>query len=463
MQKNEEHIIDITGMSHDGVGIGRAEGRAVFVPLSAVGDRVRARIVKVSAKAVYGKLVELLVASPDRTAPACPVFEQCGGCTWRHITYAAELDLKRQRVRDTLRRIAGWEVEPRPILGSAETAGYRNKVQFPVRRGPDGEAQMGFFAPRSHRVVPVGSCAVQNDAANRILKLTAAFLKEHHIEPYDELTGRGLVRHIFVRQAFGTGEVMAALVINGDALPHAGEYVERLRGEVPGIASVLVNHNTEATNVILGPRDTLLWGRAYIVDTLLGRSFKVSLHSFYQINRAQCERLYETARAYAALGPGDTLIDLYCGAGTITLSLAPEGGRAYGVEIVPEAVADARENATRNHMDNVEFLCADAAQAARELLSRGVRPDVVVVDPPRKGCDAALLETVERLAPKRLVYVSCDVATLARDIALLRGRGFAPVEVTPVDMFPRTPHVECVCLLSNLKPDKHIDIESRKG
>ena len=456
LEKNQVIRLEITGMTAEGSGVGRAAaegegpGLAVFVPFTAIGDVIDCRIVKASSGHAFGRLEALTVPSPDRDGEAagdCPAFGRCGGCVYRHVRYEAELEYKWQRVADALRRIGGLELTPEPILGAPRPDGYRNKAQFPAAPGPY-RPLIGFYAPRSHCVVEQHHCPLQPAVFGEAVDIVTRWAKKAGAGGYDEQTGAGLLRHIYLRQAQATGEVMVCLVCTSGKIPRAQALVSALRQGVPGLVSVMVNINRERTNVILGQNEFVLWGKDHITDTLCGLNFRLSPRSFYQVNREQAERLYALAAEEAALTGKEVLLDLYCGTGTIGLSMAARAGQVIGVEAVLPAVEDARRNAADNGIANARFLCADAAKAAAQLEAEGVRPEVVVLDPPRKGCDASLLQTVATMAPSRIVYVSCDPATLARDLARFREKGYETRRVTPVDMFPRTPHVETVALLS---------------
>lgn len=447
LQKNDRIPLRITGVTAEGSGVGHYEGLAVFVANAAQGDTITAHIIKVKKNYAVARIHQVLTPSPDRIQPDCPVFQQCGGCAWRHITYESECRLKEQRVTDALSRIGHLAITPRPILAAEETDGYRNKAQFPVG-GTARELQIGFFAPRSHRIVDCRACRLQPPAFEGALRAFARWVAENDVSIYNEETGQGLLRHIYLRQAQMTGEVMACAVVNGSEIPAPELLAGELLREMPGIKSLILNQNTARTNVVLGPKCKTLWGEDGIVDELCGLRFFLSPLSFYQVNRAQAERLYQKAAEYAALTGAETLLDLYCGTGTIGLTMAGKAKQVIGVEVVPEAVEDARRNAARNGITNARFLCGDAAMAARQLAGEGVQPDVIVIDPPRKGCDEQLIGTIAELAPRRVVYVSCDPATLARDLKQFAELGYETREATPVDLFPRTGHVECVVLLS---------------
>lgn len=449
MKKNDIIQLAFTAMTAQGMALGRHEGMAVFVPLAAPGDVGRVRIVKVEKNFCYGRLEGLLSPSPCRIEPDCPCFAQCGGCCYRHITYEEELRVKQQRVRDALERIGGFASLPlEPILGAPQRDGYRNKALLPLGAGPDGGLAMGFYAVNSHRIIDCHGCRLHPPQFNRLMEAFRGWAEKYPAPVYEEPAHTGLLRRLYLRQGYATGELMACVVANGESLPHEKELVEALRAAVPGLTTVVLNTNRDRTNVALGKGLRTLYGPGVIHDRLCGLGFSISPLSFYQVNPAQAQRLYEKAAEYAALTGEETLLDLYCGTGTIGLSMARQAKGLVGVEVVPQAVADARENARRNGITNARFLCADAAQAARQLERESVRPQVVVLDPPRKGCSRELVETVAAMAPQRIVYVSCDPATLARDLRLFASLGYPPQKAAPVDMFPATAHVETVCFLS---------------
>lgn len=450
--KNQCVPLSITAVTSLGSGIGRyvdsdyPQGLVVFVPYTAVGDEIECRILKVEKQHAYGKVEKLLIPSPDRVEdPGCGVYGKCGGCAWRHVTYEAELRYKARQVEDCLRRIGGIEVTPDPIVGSERADRYRNKAQYPVTPGPH-RLLIGFYAPRSHRVVEQRDCALQPPVFRDIVSIVARWMKQVGVPAYDEQTKEGLLRHIYIRQAERTGQLMVCLVCTSGKLPQPRLLIDALR-EIPGMTSIVCNLNAKDTNVVLGDREFVLFGEPAITDELCGLRFRLSSRSFYQVNRAQAEVLYRLAAEMAGLTGEETLLDLYCGTGTIGLSMARSAREVIGVEIVPQAVEDARRNADQNGIGNARFLCADAGEAARRLEEEGVRPDVVVLDPPRKGCGGDVIQAIGRLCPRRVVYVSCDPATLARDCRLLGERGYAVRRVTPVDLFPRTAHVETVALL----------------
>lgn len=446
--KNEVLPLEVTGYTAEGSGVGHAGGAAVFVPGAAVGDTLQVRILKTAKTYAYGKIESVVSPSPDRVAPGCPGFGRCGGCVFRHITYAAECRAKEQRVRDAVRRIAGLDPAlVRPIAAAPAPDRYRNKAQFPLGLDGQGNLTAGFYAPHSHRIVPCADCLLQPPAFTAAIEAVRQWHRETGDSVYDERTGKGRLRHLYLRAAMAQGGVMACLVVNGNGVHREDRLTALLRERVPGLCSVVINSNRAQTNVVLGPACRTVWGEDALTDTLCGLRFSISPHSFYQVNRDQAERLYGLAAQYAGLTGRETLLDLYCGTGTIGLSMAARAKRVLGVEVVPAAVADARENARRNGIRNAEFRCADAAQAAAQLRAQGLCPDVVVLDPPRKGCGEALVRTVAGMAPARVVYVSCDPATLARDLKIFDACGYVLREATPVDMFPRTAHVETIALL----------------
>lgn len=450
LRKNDLAELTITGMTAEGSGVGRVEGVAVFVAASAPGDRLLIRIIKVSKNYAVGRVEKILEPSPARVPVDCSVFHPCGGCVYRHLSYAEECEIKRQKVQDALRRIGemdGFTTEP--LAAAKESDRYRNKAQLPVGTGADGKLCVGFFAQRSHRIVPCSDCLLQPKEFAVITESFLRWAQQRGLSAYDEGSHKGVLRHLCLRQARATGEFMVCIVCNADSFPGEQELADCLRADVPQIKSVVLNVNRERTNVVLGKRCRTIWGQDFITDRLGGISFRISPLSFYQVNHDQTERLYTLARQEAALTGTETLLDLYCGTGTIGLFMASGARKVIGVEIVPQAVEDAKQNAVRNGIGNAEFLCADAAEAAARLAQRGETPDVVVVDPPRKGCSGDLLRIIaEQMRPQRLVYVSCDPATLARDVKQLGEMGYQLRRATPVDLFPRTCHVETVALLT---------------
>lgn len=464
LQKNQILTLRIERLSSDGSGVAHsADGEAVFVPGTAPGDEARVRIVKDCGRYAFGILDELLTPSPDRIPVDCPVAGPCGGCSLRHLDYAAELRAKQESVLDAFRRIGGLEVPVLDILPSPDVDRYRNKVQFPVGIDKNGVPCIGFYAGRTHRIVPCPDCKLQPSVLNEIGNALCAFFAQQGIRPYDEQSGKGLVRHIFLRRGAHSGQIMVCLVCTRAKLPHAEQLCTALRGQFPAVSTILLNVNAKNTNVILGSENHILYGPGYIEDTLCGVPVRLGPLSFYQVNTLAAERLYGVAAQYAQLTPDDTLLDLYCGMGTIGLSMAEQCRELIGVEIVPEAIESAKANAARMGeavAAKSRFFCADAGQAATQLAAEGLHPDIVMLDPPRKGCDEATLSAVVRMAPRRVVYVSCNPATAARDAAWLEQNGYHAEKVQPVDLFPRTKHCETVVLLSKGEVDsKKIRVE----
>ena len=463
LQKNQILTLRIERLSSDGSGVAHsADGEAVFVPGTAPGDEARVRIVKDCGRYAFGILDELLTPSPDRIPVDCPVAGPCGGCSLRHLDYAAELRAKQESVLDAFRRIGGLEVPVLDILPSPEVDRYRNKVQFPVGVDKNGAPCIGFYAGRTHRIVPCPDCKLQPGMLNEIGNALCAFFAQQSIRPYDEQSGKGLVRHIFLRRGAHSGQIMVCLVCTRAKLPHAEQLCTALREQFPAISTILLNVNAKNTNVILGGENHILYGPGYIEDTLCGVPVRLGPLSFYQVNTLAAERLYGVAAQYAQLTPDDALLDLYCGMGTIGLSMADQCRELIGVEIVPEAIESAKANAARMGeavAAKSRFFCADAGQAATQLAAEGLHPDIVMLDPPRKGCDEATLSAVVRMAPRRVVYVSCNPATAARDAAWLEKNGYHAEKVQPVDLFPRTKHVEAVLLLTKLHVERHIEVD----
>ncbi|CAH0120552.1 23S rRNA (uracil-C(5))-methyltransferase RlmCD [Paenibacillus sp. CECT 9249] len=477
--KNEEVTVDIVGLTHDGEGVGRTDGYTLFIQGALPGEQVRAKVLKVKKQYGYAKLLEVLRASADRVEAPCPIYRQCGGCQLQHMSYEAQLDWKRQHVVDTLERIGKFAVADgsvsdqgtaglqeisgpgenaafrtdrdtapdavvvHPTIGMSDPWRYRNKAQVPVGV-VDGGLVGGFYARGSHRIIDMEACLIQHEHNDEVVRQVKAIGRELGIAAYDEESGTGLLRHVVVKIGFRTGELMIVLVTNGERIPRADEWVARIRERVPGVASICQNVNTKRTNVIFGDTTKVLWGRDVIYDSIGDVRFAISARSFYQVNPVQTEILYRKAVEYAGLTGAETVIDAYCGIGTISLFLARYAGKVYGVEIVPEAIEDARANAALNGIVNAEFAAGAAEDVMPRWQAQGVSPDVVVVDPPRKGCDARLLETLLAMRPERIVYVSCNPATLARDLRALADGGYRVAEAQPVDMFPHTVHVECV-------------------
>lgn len=444
MQKNQEIILEITDVTNEGSGVGKYEGMAVFVPLTAVGDIAKVKILKVKKSYAYGKLTELISESENRIENNCPHFSKCGGCAFRHIGYKAECELKYNKVYETVKRLGGVDLKPKPILFDGDER-YRNKAQYPVAQN----GNVGFYAFHSHRIIECSDCLLQPPIFSKITDVVTEWIKGNDISIYDEEKHKGLLRHIYIRKAEVTNEIMVTLVINGDSLPFSEPLCERLKsvcGE--DLKSIQLNINRDNTNVILGKECKTLYGEDYINDILCGVKVRLSPLSFYQVNHTMAEKLYAKAKEYAN-PKGKTVIDLYCGAGTIGLSMANDAKSIIGVEVIPQAIEDAKFNAKANGIDNARFICADASVAAKKLASEKVKSDVVIVDPPRKGCAKEVIEIIaNNFKPERVVYVSCDPATLARDIKIFSELGYKLKEYTPADLFPRTSHTECVALIS---------------
>ena len=458
LQKNQVLTLTIERLSNDGSGVAHSpDGEAVFVPGTAPGDEADIRIVKDCGRYAFGILDTLRTPSPDRIPVDCAVAGPCGGCSLRHLDYAAELRAKQENVVDAFRRIGGLDVPVLDALPSPEVDRYRNKVQFPVGRDKNGAPCIGFYAGRTHRIVPCPDCKLQPGILNDIGNALCSFFGAHGIQPYDEASSKGLVRHIFLRRGAHSGQIMVCIVCTRAKLPHSAELVEQLTAQFPDIATVLVNVNPRNTNVILGTETHTLCGPGFIEDTLCGVPVRLGPLSFYQVNTLAAEQLYGIAAEYAQLQPDDLLLDLYCGMGTIGLSMVDRCRSLIGVEIVPEAIDSAKVNAARMGeavATRSRFFCADAGKAASQLAAEGLHPDVIVLDPPRKGCDEATLSAVVAMSPRRVVYVSCNPSTAARDAKWLETQGYRTEKVQPVDLFPRTKHVETVCLLSRVHTTK---------
>ena len=457
LEKNVVYEAVITDYTAEGQGIAHIEGITVFIPNAIAGERVKVRIDMVRKTWAAGKITELLEKSPHRVNRQCPVAKLCGGCDFWHMDYAEETRLKAARVRDCLNRLAGEHFEEIPILAAPALCCYRNKAQYPVA-SKKGRVYAGFFRAGTHEVVENSRCLILPEETDRVKDAVIDYANQYRVSAYDEAAHTGLLRHIYVRRGAVSGQVLVCLVANGRKLPHAPELVERLK-KIPGFATLVLSVNTKKGNAVLGDEFITLYGPGFIEDTLCGLNFRLSPRSFYQVNHHQAQRLYETAISLAGITKDDLVLDLYCGVGTITLAMAASAGKVMGVEVIPQAVEDARDNARRNHIENAEFLCADAGEAALRLEESGIRPDVITVDPPRKGLNAAAIEAIARMSPQRLVYISCDPATLARDLALLKAHGFRITSTTAADLFPRCAHVETVCLLVLRNPVTHINID----
>lgn len=446
LSKNDKIELTIDALTSEGSGVGRYNGLTVFVRGTVPQDKIIAHIIKRSKNYAIGIIDKILQPSPERIESDCPYSKKCGGCSFRHMTYDEELKYKKSRVQDALNRIGHLDIKVDEIIGADDLSHYRNKAQYPVDIS-DGEMFAGFYAYKSHRIIPCADCKLQPAEFEKGLEAFAKWIESENITSYNEQTGKGLLRHIYFRKGFATGEVMACAVINGNSIPNGELLVSLLREKVDGLTSVAVNINKEKTNVILGKETSIIWGEKYIRDSLLGKDFLISPNSFYQVNHNQCEKLYAKAKDFAGLIGTETVLDLYCGVGTIGLTMAENVKQLVGIEIIPQAIENAKENAKINHITNAQFICADAPKGAEILKKQGVNPDVIILDPPRKGCGKSLFDTIEQLSPKKIVYVSCDSATLARDLAILKEKGYEAKKVSAVDMFPRTPHVECVTLI----------------
>ena len=455
--KNQIYEAEITDYTTEGQGVAHIEGCTVFVPNAIAGERVRLRITLVRKTWAAGKITEILEKSPHRVNRECPVAKLCGGCDFWHMDYAEECRLKAERVKTCLNRIGGEQLESVPILEAPTCYGYRNKAQYPVAV-KNGRAYAGFFRAGTHEVVETPRCRILPEETDRVKDIVIDYVNRNHVPVYDEQTHRGLLRHIYVRRGAVSGQILVCLVVNGDGLPKTKGLIEALKA-VPGFATLVLSVNTKKGNAVLGDRFVTLYGPGYIEDTLCGLNFRLSARSFYQVNHAQAQRLYETAITLADITKDDLVLDLYCGVGTITLAMAARAGKVLGVEVVPQAIEDAKDNAKRNGIENAEFFCADAGEAALRLEAEGIHPDIITVDPPRKGLSQDAIEAIARMSPRSLVYVSCDPATLARDTALLKEKGYCVKEVVAADLFPRCSHVETVCQLVLRKPAVHINID----
>lgn len=458
VEKNKVYRAAVTGYTAEGMGVARVQDMAVFVPGTAAGDQCDIRITKVASRMAYGRVERVVVPSKHRIRPECPLAGRCGGCCFQHLSYEEELRAKRQKVEDALRRLGGIQSPEVPIVGAPHVTHYRNKAQYPVGLGKNGEVVTGFYRTRSHDIIPAEHCPIQSETADLLAGVVRGWMQDCGVAPYDEASGKGIVRHIYVRTGEASGESHLCIVASRSRLPAQEELLRRVRGACPSLTGVVLNVNKRADNVILGEKTLTLWGEPELEDRLCGNVFRLSPHAFYQVNHEQTERLYACALEFAALTGKETVLDLYCGAGTITLALAAKAKRVTGVEIVPEAVANARENAARNGIGNVEFFCADAGQAAMRFACRGERPEVLTVDPPRKGLDENAVEAAARLAPERIVYVSCDPATLARDVRRFVEFGYQLEKARAFDLFPRTRHVETVVLLSQGTYPRSIEV-----
>ena len=476
MQKNDLVTVAIEDIGVGGEGIGKVDGYTLFIKDAIIGDVVEAKIVKAKKNYGYARLMNIVTPSENRVEkPACPMARRCGGCQIQEMKYGAQLAFKEGKVRGNLERIGEVPTElldkiMQPIVGMEEPFHYRNKAQFPIGTDKEGHIITGFYAGRTHSIIPNTDCALGVAVNQKILEIILHFMENNHISAYDEEKHKGLVRHVLIRYGFKTDEIMVCLVINGEKLPHAEKLVDKLC-KISGMTSITISVNKAKTNVIMGNEIKLLWGQTYITDYIGNVKYQISPLSFYQVNPVQTEKLYGLALDYADLNGNETVWDLYCGIGTISLFLAQNAKQVYGVEIVPQAIDDARNNAKINDITNAEFYVGKAEEVLPEYYreyqeSHGgetAHADVIVVDPPRKGCEESLLQTIVDMQPEKVVYVSCDSATLARDVKFLRESGYELKKITPVDQFPNTVHVETVVLLSHKKPDGHINIKVEFG
>lgn len=443
----------ITGQGQGGSGVGKYKGFTIFTPFAVTGEMVEVQITQIKKTYAHAKLIHIVDPHADRTTPLCPIFHECGGCQSQHISYQAQRNVKQQHVTDCLERIAGLrEVVVHPVLGMDNPWKYRNKVAVPfgVR---EGKMVAGFYATRSHDIIDMDECGIQHPEINRVISAVKKYVRQLQIPVYEEKLHRGILRHVVVRIGVNTGEIMVVFVTNGTKFPHKEEIVGRLHAEFPHIESIIQNLNTKRTNVILGSENRLLWGRGVIYDTIGSLRFAISPHSFFQVNAIQTKVLYDQVLRYAQLSKDEVLLDAYCGIGTIALYLASQAKKVYGVEVVSEAIADAEQNAKINRIDNAQFKAGQADDIMLGWYKKGVKPDVIVVDPPRKGCEPGVLDAIQNMKPNKVIYVSCNPSTLARDAKLLVAKGFSLMEVQPVDLFPQTEHVECVAYFEKMKKE----------
>lgn len=458
--KNDVLQLKIEDMGINGEGIGKADGYPLFVRNALIGDVISCKVMKANKNYGYARLLEVLTPSPYRVLPVCPVARSCGGCQIQELSYEQQLEFKKKKVENNLRKIGHLEnVKVNDVIGMKDPFRYRNKAQFPVGTDRNGRIVMGFYAGRTHSIIEAEDCLLGVKENARILQIVKAYMERNHVSPYNERTGEGVIRHILIRKGFCTGEIMVCIVINGSRLPASEMLIKDLL-EVPGMTSISYNINRKNTNVILGTDVVNLYGEGYITDCIADLKFRISPLSFFQVNPVQTEVLYKTALEFAGLTGKETVWDLYCGIGTISLFLAKAAKKVYGVEVIPEAIEDAKSNAKLNGIENAEFFVGKSEEIFPDYGKRhGGFADVIVVDPPRKGCDEALLETVAAMRPEKMVYVSCDSATLARDLLYMTEHGYEVRAVQPVDMFPMSGHVETVVLLSQRKPDDYIEVE----
>jgi len=446
VKKNNIYRVSITGMGTKGEGIGKIDNFTIFIPGAILGEEVEVNIIKVNKNYAVGKLLNIIIASEERVKPICDIYTRCGGCQLQHMSYKEQLNFKRQKVKDALLRLGGIDVEVEAVLGMKNPYRYRNKVQLPI--GKENEkVSIGFYAPRSHNIIDLKTCLIQDEKADDIIKILREWIEKFNVPIYNEKEHKGNLRHIMVRTAFKTGEVMVVLVTKDKNLPHKEELINKLIENLQGVVSIIQNINSQKTNVVLGKESIVLWGKDKIIDYIANFKFAITPLSFFQVNPIQTEVLYNKALEYADLKGNEVVFDAYCGTGTISLFLSQKAKKVYGVEIVAEAIESAKLNAKENNVDNVDFIVGESEKVIPELIEKGIKADVVVVDPPRKGCEKSLLEAMANMSPEKIVYVSCDPATLARDLGVLEKLGYKTIRVQPVDMFSNTYHVENVVLL----------------
>lgn len=447
VEKNKDYIVNITGMGFQGEGVGKIDDYTLFIEGAIEGEEAKVKVVKAQKNYGFGKLLEVTKPSKFRVEPICPVFKRCGGCQIQHISYEGQLDFKKKRVMDCIERIGKLEgVLIHDTLGMQNPYRYRNKVQLPIGE-KNKEVAIGFYAQRSHDIIDIDTCYIQDEVADKVVHITKEWINKYKISIYNEETKKGLLRHIMIRKGFKTGDIMVVLVSKDKNVPNLNYFIEKIKDEIDNVKSIVLNINPKDTNVILGEECIVLYGEDHIKDYIGNFRFNISPLSFFQVNPVQTEVLYNKALEYANLTGEEVVFDAYCGTGTISLFLAQKAKKVYGVEIVPQAIENAKENAKQNNVKNVEFIVGESETVIPKLIEEGIKADVIVVDPPRKGCEKSLLEAIAKSSPKRIVYVSCDPATLARDLAILNELGYKTKEVQPVDMFPQTAHVECVALI----------------
>ncbi|RKD33416.1 23S rRNA (uracil(1939)-C(5))-methyltransferase RlmD [Thermohalobacter berrensis] len=448
VKKNNIYDVEITDLNHRGQGVAKIEGFTIFIDNGTIGDKGKVKIVELKKNYGIGEMISITEPSKDRIQPKCPISFTCGGCQLQDLDYRSQLNIKTNKVKKDIEKIAGFEdVIIHDTLGMDSPYRYRNKAQFPV--GLKGKKiSIGFYRRGTHEIVDTKSCIIQHEINDEVIKIVKDYMKKFNIKPYNEKTGKGIIRHILTKTAFKTGDVMVVVITNGNKLPYKDELIKELKDKVKNLKTVVQNINTKRTNVILGPKSRVLYGDGRIVDYIENLKFNISAESFFQVNPMQTEVLYNKALDYANLKGDETVFDLYCGIGTISLFLARKAKKVHGIEVVEQAILDARENAKMNNIDNVEFYTGKAEDIFPKLYKQGIKADVVVVDPPRKGCDESVLDTIAKMQPKRIVYVSCNPSTLARDLKYLDEKGYKTLEIQPVDMFPHTMHVECCVLIT---------------